>query len=536
MDHIDDADLLGRYAVGRDEQAFDALVRRHVDGVYSSALRRVGGDTHLAEDVAQHVFAALAHDAKSLCRHPALTGWLYTATRFAAANVVRSERRRKAKEEKVYAMHNVSIGTTGAPEADWSTVGPILDKVLDHLGERDRTAVILRFMVHRTFAEIGSALQLSEDAARMRIDRALDRLREALARRGIMSSSAALAVVLTGNCVLGAPAGLASAVISNAVSSATVATPSVLKVLHAMFAAKITSGISSSFAFVGVLSIAVIGVATYQYREAQSAESLLIHAQRQSQVQQLKLNELERKAQAADVRLASLKAKLDQVRMTVTEASRQTTVNAAGSAQVRDPRVDGETFMKTYPQTRAMLIELSKAQLRRNLAPYYRAAGLTVEQIGAFEDRSAAYWLDHVVVTPTSVRPSVNLLPDDQVRELLGDEAVTHLQEYNRKMSAYVVTLQAAIVAGYAAAPVPFDKTDQLVQIIADASSAYRKGGAMTIDTVDWDSVVAQAPSMFSPEQWAAMQSIFLYGQFLQSLNEARREISAEARNETKPD
>src|SRR4051812_2697850 len=87
----DDAELLCRYARDRAEDAFAELVRRHLDGVYSAALRRVGGDTHLAEDVAQQVFTAAARRAAWLARHPALTGWLYATTRNVAANVVRSE-------------------------------------------------------------------------------------------------------------------------------------------------------------------------------------------------------------------------------------------------------------------------------------------------------------------------------------------------------------------------------------------------------------------------------------------------------------
>ncbi|MEO5957530.1 MAG: sigma factor [Opitutaceae bacterium] len=95
---IHDATLLRRYAEIRDEAAFAELVRRHLDGVYSIARRRVGGDAHLAEDVAQQVFLELARKAKRLAAHPVLAGWLFTTTRNAAANVVRGERRREARD------------------------------------------------------------------------------------------------------------------------------------------------------------------------------------------------------------------------------------------------------------------------------------------------------------------------------------------------------------------------------------------------------------------------------------------------------
>lgn len=112
----DDVTLLRRYASERAEDAFAEIVHRHLDGVYSAALRRVGGDVQLAEDVAQQVFSALAAKAETVARHAAITGWLYTATRHAAANVVRGERRRKQREQEAHTMHDVFSST--AQEAD----------------------------------------------------------------------------------------------------------------------------------------------------------------------------------------------------------------------------------------------------------------------------------------------------------------------------------------------------------------------------------------------------------------------------------
>src|SRR5882724_5024411 len=89
--------------------------------------------------------------------------------------------------------------------ADWSGVAPVLDAVIDELAERDRTAVLLRFMERRAFVEIGAALGVSEDAARMRVERALDKLHALLSRRGIKSSSAALGVALANHAVVAAP-------------------------------------------------------------------------------------------------------------------------------------------------------------------------------------------------------------------------------------------------------------------------------------------------------------------------------------------
>src|SRR6476646_7173615 len=68
-----DSELLCRYVEARCEDAFAELVRRHVNLVYSAALRQVNGDAHLAQDVAQNVFADLARKAATLSRRLALT-------------------------------------------------------------------------------------------------------------------------------------------------------------------------------------------------------------------------------------------------------------------------------------------------------------------------------------------------------------------------------------------------------------------------------------------------------------------------------
>src|SRR5204863_6195919 len=103
----DDSTLLHRYAASQDEAAFAEVARRHLTFVYSAALRRLGRDTHLAQDVAQLVFCALARNARRIARQPVLGGWLYTATRNAVSNVVRGEKRRRTREEEASHMQQI---------------------------------------------------------------------------------------------------------------------------------------------------------------------------------------------------------------------------------------------------------------------------------------------------------------------------------------------------------------------------------------------------------------------------------------------
>ncbi|HXQ79725.1 MAG TPA: TonB family protein [Opitutaceae bacterium] len=205
----DDAELLRRYAADRSEADVAELVRRHVDLVYSAALRQVGGDHHQAQEVTQMVFIDLTRKAAALARHPVLQAWLHRSTCLAARSIRRGQGRRM-KYERAAAAEAVIAGVAGDSIA-WEDVRPVLDDAINELSEGDRQAILLRFFANRPFGEVGRQLSLTENAARMRVERALGKLREVLARRGITSSSAALAVGLAGQAVAAAPAGVASA-------------------------------------------------------------------------------------------------------------------------------------------------------------------------------------------------------------------------------------------------------------------------------------------------------------------------------------
>lgn len=208
---IVDAPLLLRYARDGSEDAFTRFVGRHIDLVYSAALRRCDGDAHRAEEAVQQVFISVARHAERLAQHPAIEAWLYTATRNAVINLAVSARRRAHYEQEA-AMTTLSAIEESA--ADWNDLRPVIDSVMDELGNGDRTAVLLRFFHQRSFAEIGTALGLSENTARMRTERALEKLRRLLAKRGVRSTGAALGLVLGTTAVQAAPAALLAAVVA----------------------------------------------------------------------------------------------------------------------------------------------------------------------------------------------------------------------------------------------------------------------------------------------------------------------------------
>lgn len=248
----DEAELLRRYAEQGREEAFAELVHRHIGLVHSAARRQVPGEA-AAADVTQAVFTELARHARRLARHPALAGWLYTTTRHLAARHVRGETRRRRREQEAHAMQQ--LGRDEAPEPAWDRVGPVLDEAMHDLGETDRLAVLLRCFEQRTFAEVGARLGLSENAARMRVDRALDRLRGHLARRGITSTAAALALALGGHAVATVPATLTASVTAGALAAG--AAGSTFGILTLMASTKLKAALAAALA-VGVGTALVV--------------------------------------------------------------------------------------------------------------------------------------------------------------------------------------------------------------------------------------------------------------------------------------
>ena len=254
---VEDAELLARYAGQRSESAFAELVRRHLNVVHATALRLAGGDAHLAQDITQTVFIELARQAPRLAGKP-LAGWLHTTTRFTAAKTVRSEVRRRQREQESCAM-NVN---DSRPETNWDQLRPVLDTALGELSEHDREAVLLRYFHGREFRAVGAALGVSEDAARMRVDRALEKLRLALKSRGLVTSGAALAAALAA-CSPPASAELLAAVTQSALAGAsTVSALSSVSILKTLSFMTTTSKIAVSLA-----ALIVLGAAAYKFSQ-----------------------------------------------------------------------------------------------------------------------------------------------------------------------------------------------------------------------------------------------------------------------------
>jgi RNA polymerase sigma factor (sigma-70 family) len=222
----DDMALLREYAANNSEEAFAALVSRHVNLVYSVALRQVR-DPHLAEEIAQAVFIILARKAKSLGDKTVLSGWLCRTARYVSANALTIQRRRQRREQEAY-MQSI----LNEPESDaWRQIAPLLDDALTQLGQKDHDALVLRFFENKSLGEVGTAIGASEDTARMRINRALEKLRKIFTKRGVISTTAIIAGAISTNSVQAAPVGLAKTISVVAIAKGAAASTSTLTLI-----------------------------------------------------------------------------------------------------------------------------------------------------------------------------------------------------------------------------------------------------------------------------------------------------------------
>jgi RNA polymerase sigma factor (sigma-70 family) len=271
MNSKSDAQLLRQYAEQRTEAAFAEIVARHTDLVFSAALRHVVSPD-IAAEVSQSVFIALARGAQSLSprlsQDASLAGWLCRSARNLSLNHRRDEFRRHSRER--LAMQHLDLISDSEP--DWGRLRPVLDEAMAELNEPDYDALVLRFFKKQDLRSVGLALGVSDDTAQKRVSRALEKLRERLATRGLTASAAALSVAISANAIQAAPAGLAATLSSAALAGATFTT--------AAATAAATTGKSALM----TMSTLKIGLVSATVAAAAMASPLVIQHQMQSRL------------------------------------------------------------------------------------------------------------------------------------------------------------------------------------------------------------------------------------------------------------
>jgi len=218
-----DLELLQRHTRDHAEDAFAEIVRRHLDLVFSAALRQVRSP-QLAEEIAQSVFSDLARDAGKLKSDTVLTAWLYAVTRRTAIDAIRKESRRQLREQIAVEMNNMNATAdsgTGVPPV-WTDIEHHLDEAMQALDDTDRSAILLRYFENKNLREVGESLQISDDAAQKRVSRAVEKLREFFSKQKITIGASGLVVLISANAVQSAPVGLAVAISAAALVGTTI--------------------------------------------------------------------------------------------------------------------------------------------------------------------------------------------------------------------------------------------------------------------------------------------------------------------------
>jgi RNA polymerase sigma factor (sigma-70 family) len=344
--------LLRTYATTGSEDSFREIVNSYLGLVYSTALRHVGGDTHLAEDVSQTVFWDLATHAKSLSVEVMLGGWLHQRAFNVARTLMRSERRRTVREKEAAEMSLLEEHTA----ANLARIRPALDEAIMRLGTDDRLAITLRFLEHRDLRSVGDALGINDDAAQKRVSRALDKMRIILGRNGVTASACAIGAALAAQETTAMPIGLAAGITTNVLSKTTGAA--------AKLTAKTFSMTSFSKAAVTAVLAVTVATAVHQTLQATRSRSALLSLQQEQTNQDDRMKQLASERDEAQRQLVALRdekaksnnkdAELLRLRGEVTRLKRKEansesqTQPAASGAMMRLPVISKDSLVNVH--------------------------------------------------------------------------------------------------------------------------------------------------------------------------------------------
>jgi RNA polymerase sigma factor (sigma-70 family) len=438
--------LLADYVATGSEPAFRDLVSRYVDLVYSAAVRLVNGDTHLAQDVTQTVFADLARLARTLSRDVMLGGWLHRHTCFVASKVLRTERRRQERERQAVEMNTLEDHSA----ANLAFLAPVLDEAVNQLSPEDRAAILLRFFEQQDFRAVGESLGSTEEAARKRVDRALDKLQALLKVRGVTLSGTALATTLAAASVTTAPAAFALTISTAALASAAAGTGTTLTILQIIGMTKLKVGVITAVVAAGI--------------------TIPLMLQHRANTQLSAVNEALRQQTERGAQLAAENARL--ARLTATPTSTPVATNSpplellrlrGEVARLRQEvaneraRTNGPSALsglKTDPAMWKLIRDQQKVGMASIYKDFAKKLNLSAEQSENLNDLLADNVMeniDHITavlrdgMTPAQMEPifagqEAALL--EKIQALLGPEMLAQYQDYTREIASGITAVQ----------------------------------------------------------------------------------------------
>jgi len=377
--------------------------------------------------------------------------------------------------------------------AEWQQLRPLLDQAMDELGARDREAILLRFFQGQSFERVGAALDLSEEAARKRVERSLGKLRELLARRGIVSSSAALVMLLTGETAVAAPAGLAPSIVSSVGSAAL--TPALT--LPQIF---FTSMSATKFVVLGIYVWAA-----FEFNQIRELRGELARLDTGSAALTRQIRDL----QAQQASLANASRRPRELPASAIDFGKL--IN--NEAELTDDLFLNDPMYQNY------FLQRFRSQIKLDFGVLFRTKNFTSDQIKRFEDALVEHEktiIDLAGAARKQGLPNSDPVIADQIgtadsqlqTRLQGLVAPEELQSYNRVGAARSTVLQLAENVGEANSPLDARQSSQLTELLLQNSPSFQAGKNLSLDDVDWTSVLSQSQSVLSYTQIQSLREI----------------------------
>ncbi|HUC85213.1 MAG TPA: sigma-70 family RNA polymerase sigma factor [Candidatus Acidoferrales bacterium] len=528
-----DQQLVRDFAQSRSDRAFGELVRRHIDLVYSAAMRMVR-DAHLTEDVTQGVFLALAQNARNLTDRPVLSGWLHRTAQNLAANAIRSEVRRRVHEQEAAVMNEL---LSADPEASWEDIAPHLDAALGELEEPDRDALMLRYFEKKSAPEMAGQLGISEEAAQKRVRRAVERLRAFFTRRGITVGATGLVLLLTANAVQSAPLALAASVSTAALAGAATSTSTLIT------ATKIIAMTSLQKAVVAITVTVLAGAGIFEARQASQLRQEVQSLQNQTPLTD-QVRQLQRERDDATNRLAALASELASLKKSPAEllklrgevgALRQEKASLGSKSALNKITAD--------PEMRKNLRDQQKIGMTAIYSDLSKSLNLTPQQSAQFNDALADNIMDSIDLITQALHDhksraeidqmfaSQNSTLNNQLQAILGPEGLAQYQDYTKnlintltvsqfagdltgdadavaaKKSQLLQVMQGATQSTLAAAGLPPDY--QTVPMLNMGNIASEDEGNQSVQVLDsiYAQAASQASSFLTPDELGKFQT-----------------------------
>jgi RNA polymerase sigma factor (sigma-70 family) len=432
-----DLDLLEEYARDGVESAFAELVQRHINLVYSAALRQARSP-QLAEEVAQSVFTDLSRNSKKLAPDTILTAWLYQVTRRTAIDVVRRESRRQLREQIATEMNAMN-----ATDDEWTQIEPLLDEAMEALDSSDRSAVLLRYFENRSFREVGERLGTTDDAAQKRVSRAVDRLREFLSKRGVAVGATGLAAILSAHAVEAAPVGLALTISS----SATIGASAVVASTSATLTKTIVMTTLQKTLITGAIVVAA-GAGIYEARQASQLRKQNVALEESHTALTKQVDSLQRERDETSNQVAMLSAEIAKsnpqqnspevlklrgqvgtLRQTLSDISATNAPTSGIARMMRDPA------MKEY------IHQVQLKMIRDRYEPLFKELNLTPENTEKFAQLIGDLWTRGTAAVSGDESAKLELhdanqKTSEELTSLLGEDGYKRYKEFETQMPA----------------------------------------------------------------------------------------------------